>query len=146
MKRARTAGLRAGLSEVLLLSALLASIVPGRALAQAATPPAQPETGAGIATPAGAAGQGAAQDKTKTKTKKDAAPGAAKGAPPPGDAVSTPEKLRVYEQIDVTGRASDLVGTAGSATEGVTGHEDIEKRPVLRPGEVLETIPGVVIT
>src|SRR5436305_12381121 len=57
-----------------------------------------------------------------------------------------PDKLKVYEQIDVTSRASDLVGVADSATEGVTGQEDLAKRPVLRPGEVLETVPGVMIT
>lgn len=65
---------------------------------------------------------------------------------PPADGGSPPDKLHVYDQIEVTGRDSDLVGTADSATEGVTGHDDLAKRPVLRPGEVLETVPGVVIT
>ena len=65
---------------------------------------------------------------------------------PQGADSTTPEKLKVYDKIDVTDRASDLVGIADSATEGVTGQADLAKRPVLRPGEVLETVPGVVIT
>ncbi len=75
-------------------------------------------------------------------------------APPPSPpptpqtpaAATTPDKLKVYDKIDVTDRASDLVGIADSATEGVTGQADLAKRPVLRPGEVLETVPGVLIT
>jgi hypothetical protein len=66
--------------------------------------------------------------------------------PTPDDEATTPDKLKVYEHIDVTDRASDLVGIADSATEGVTGQADLAKRPVLRPGEVLETVPGVMIT
>lgn len=56
------------------------------------------------------------------------------------------EELQVYEEIEVVGRASELLGIADSASEGVTGREDLEKRPVLRPGELLETVPGVIIT
>ncbi|HYH45532.1 MAG TPA: TonB-dependent receptor [Thermoanaerobaculia bacterium] len=57
-----------------------------------------------------------------------------------------PTPLTVYEEIEVTGRGSDLSGIAGSATEGVTGREDLARRPILRPGELLETVPGVVVT
>jgi outer membrane receptor for Fe3+-dicitrate len=75
------------------------------------------------------------------------ASGAAGQEPPAteGDA-TTPDKLKIHDHIDVTDRASDLVGIADSATEGVTGQADLAKRPVLRPGEVLETVPGVMIT
>jgi hypothetical protein len=55
-------------------------------------------------------------------------------------------KLQVYDEIQVTSRASDMLGVADSASEGVTGHADLEKRPILRPGELLETVPGVIIT
>ncbi|HYG63417.1 MAG TPA: Plug domain-containing protein, partial [Thermoanaerobaculia bacterium] len=54
--------------------------------------------------------------------------------------------LQVYEEIEVTGRASDMVGVADSASEGVTGREDLQRRPVMRAGELLETVPGVIIT
>jgi outer membrane cobalamin receptor len=52
----------------------------------------------------------------------------------------------VEEQIEVTSRASDLVGVADSASEGAVGRDDLAQRPLLRPGELLETVPGVVIT
>src|SRR5690242_7430461 len=45
------------------------------------------------------------------------------------------DKLQVYDEIQVTSRASDMLGVADSASEGVTGHVDLEKRPILRPGE-----------
>ncbi|MBW8877588.1 MAG: TonB-dependent receptor [Acidobacteria bacterium] len=54
--------------------------------------------------------------------------------------------LQVYDEIQVIDRASDLVGVADSASEGVTGRKELEQRPILRPGELLETVPGVVIT
>jgi hypothetical protein len=57
-----------------------------------------------------------------------------------------PERLKIYAEIEVTDRASDMLGVADSASEGVTGHEDLERRPILRPGELLETVPGVIIT
>ncbi len=44
------------------------------------------------------------------------------------------------------GRIDDLIGTASSAAEGFVGHTELEQRPILRPGELLETVPGVVIS
>lgn len=56
------------------------------------------------------------------------------------------ETLQVYEAIEVTGRDSDMLRIADSASEGVTGSSDLERRPILRPGELLETVPGVIVT
>ena len=39
-----------------------------------------------------------------------------------------------------------MIGIAGSASEGTVGQEEISERPILRPGEVLETIPGMIVT
>ena len=50
------------------------------------------------------------------------------------------------EQIVVRGRADSLVGTAESASEGTVGAEQLEQRPLARPGEVLETVPGLIVT
>src|SRR5262249_22745115 len=50
------------------------------------------------------------------------------------------------ETVEVTGRADDLVGIADSASQGVTGRLDLQRRPILRPGELLETVPGVIVT
>jgi hypothetical protein len=52
----------------------------------------------------------------------------------------------VSTTIDVQGRADDLVGIAASSTQGTVGTKEIEERPMLRSGEVLEAVPGVIIT
>ena len=50
------------------------------------------------------------------------------------------------EALVVTGKAESLVGTAGSASKGQTSNRELVERPYLRRGEILESIPGVVIT
>jgi len=52
----------------------------------------------------------------------------------------------VNTTVNVQGRAEDLIGIANSATQGTVGAKEIEDRPILRSGEILETIPGVIIT
>jgi hypothetical protein len=48
--------------------------------------------------------------------------------------------------INVQGREDDLVGIADSATQGTVGAKELQNRPILRSGEVLETVPGLIIT
>jgi outer membrane receptor for Fe3+-dicitrate len=50
------------------------------------------------------------------------------------------------EPVLVTGRAADLLGVAGSASQGQVGQTELDTRPFLRSGEVLEVIPGVAVT
>ena len=52
----------------------------------------------------------------------------------------------VSTTINVESRADSLIGIAVSATEGTVGATEIQDRPILRAGEVLETVPGVIIT
>ena len=52
----------------------------------------------------------------------------------------------VSTTVHVEGRADDLIGIAESATQGTVGAKEIQYRPILRSGEVLETVPGVMIT
>ena len=52
----------------------------------------------------------------------------------------------VTTTISVQGREDDLTGIADSATQGTVGAKEIQDRPILRSGEILETIPGVIIT
>ena len=52
----------------------------------------------------------------------------------------------VSTTINVQGREDSLIGIADSATQGTVGATEIQSRPILRSGEVLETVPGVVIT
>jgi hypothetical protein len=66
--------------------------------------------------------------------------------PPADDGSAGEESLQVYDRVEVKTRADDLIGLASSATEGATGHEDLERRPILRPAELVETVPGVIAT
>jgi outer membrane receptor protein involved in Fe transport len=50
------------------------------------------------------------------------------------------------KDIIVTGRASDLIGIADAASEGVVGKIDLADRPIQRVGELLEVIPGFIAT
>lgn len=50
------------------------------------------------------------------------------------------------ETVVVTGRATDLTGVAASANQGSVSADDMALRPLLRPGEIVENIPGVIIT
>jgi hypothetical protein len=71
---------------------------------------------------------------------------------PPADSGSTDDDddedqpAQFEERVEVRARADDLVGIASSATEGATGHADLERRPILRAAELVETVPGVIAT
>ncbi len=52
----------------------------------------------------------------------------------------------VSTTVNVQGRADDLVGVAESGSQGTVGATEIQDRPILRSGEVLETVPGLIIT
>ena len=52
----------------------------------------------------------------------------------------------MLEEVTITGRKKVLVGEARSASEGVISQVDIYKRPVQRPGDILEAVPGLVVT
>ena len=65
--------------------------------------------------------------------------------PPPALAPDTEETLRL-STVEVTGRTDSLLGIAESATQGTTGAAQLADRPILRSGEILETVPGVIIT
>ena len=61
---------------------------------------------------------------------------------PPGTA-QPPTQM---PEVVVRGRAEDLLGTATSASQGAVGEVDLEDLPILRRGELLETVPGMVVT
>jgi outer membrane cobalamin receptor len=48
--------------------------------------------------------------------------------------------------VVVEGKARSLLGATDTASKGIATQEDFLSRPLLRRGEILETIPGVVIT
>lgn len=52
----------------------------------------------------------------------------------------------IIEEILVWGRATQLVGSAESASQGVVGYDDFSTRPLSRVGELVEVIPGMIAT
>jgi outer membrane receptor protein involved in Fe transport len=50
------------------------------------------------------------------------------------------------EEIEVTGHYENAVGTSDAASSGTITRQLMEDRPILRPGEVLELVPGLIIT
>lgn len=83
-----------------------------------------------------------------------AAPGSAAPIPSPSPSPSasaspTPGASGIAEigrVATVAGRSTNLVGRANAASEGTINQDQIANRPVLRPAEVLEAIPGLVIS
>lgn len=66
------------------------------------------------------------------------------GAPARAD--DAPDTKPDDNSIVVTGRQEDLTGAASSANQGTVSAGDLALRPILRPGEIVEQIPGVIIT
>jgi outer membrane cobalamin receptor len=62
------------------------------------------------------------------------------------DAEKAQEDGSSIEVLEVEGRSRNLIGEAISASEGVVGQSEIASRPMLRTGEVLELVPGMVVT
>ena len=63
----------------------------------------------------------------------------------PADISAHPTE-ETLEELVVTGRREHLAGEARSASEGVVGQMDLAIRPLLRPGDVLEAVPGLIVT
>jgi len=63
-----------------------------------------------------------------------------------GNTRARKRRVREFSSSARIGRHQNLVGTAESASQGTVGQEELSRRPILRPGEVLETVPGVIIT
>ena len=55
-------------------------------------------------------------------------------------------RARSLAIITVTGRADDLIGVASSASEGHIGSAELRLRPLTREGELLEAVPGLIVT
>jgi hypothetical protein len=65
--------------------------------------------------------------------------------PDVGSAAGVPG--RDIGEVTVTAtRSGKLIGNADSASEGTVLGEQLETRPVLRTGEVLEVVPGLIVT
>jgi hypothetical protein len=61
---------------------------------------------------------------------------------PQADAAGVP----TLEPVVVVAKSSNLIGTANSANEGTVLKKQLDQRTVYRPGELLETVPGLIVT
>ncbi len=50
------------------------------------------------------------------------------------------------DKVEITGHYDNAVGSSDAASEGRFGQLLIEQRPLLRPGALLEYVPGLVVT
>jgi hypothetical protein len=64
----------------------------------------------------------------------------------PGITGSGSTETTEMPEVVVQGRAEDLIGRANSASEGAIGESDLKDLPLLRRGELMETVPGMVVT
>ncbi|MDP9125386.1 MAG: TonB-dependent receptor [Pseudomonadota bacterium] len=62
----------------------------------------------------------------------------------PGAAASQADSGR--QRVEITAHYQNGVGTSGAASQGTVRGERLTDLPLLRPGEVLETVPGLVVT
>ncbi len=79
----------------------------------------------------------------------EAADGAAESADATAaasDESNADENESAQPSIYVYGRGEKRIGLAGAASEGGVAGADIEVRPLLRPGEILEATPGLIAT
>jgi hypothetical protein len=71
----------------------------------------------------------------------------AQDPPSPPQAAQQPDKKdQNTQEVLVTGRSEDLTGVAESATEGKVGQDQLKDRVIERTGEVMETVPGMIVT
>jgi len=50
------------------------------------------------------------------------------------------------QEIEIIGRQVNLIGSATSASAGRISHAELQRRPLLRTGEIVESVPGLVAT
>jgi hypothetical protein len=60
--------------------------------------------------------------------------------------VSTALQAQAPDEIVVRGRWDDPFGYTVSASQGVVGAAELDARPRLRTGEILEVVPGLIVT
>ena len=56
------------------------------------------------------------------------------------------DRLTPLAPVEVTGHYDNAIGTSDAASQGVVTARLLETRPPLRPGEVLEFVPGLIVT
>ena len=59
---------------------------------------------------------------------------------------SQSETIPTLPEVMVTGHYDNAVGTSDAASQGIVRGKLLQDIPLLRPGEALETVPGLVVT
>jgi hypothetical protein len=54
--------------------------------------------------------------------------------------------IPTLDPVEVTAKSDNLIGTATSSSEGTVTKVQLDTRPISRPGEVLEFVPGLIVT
>ena len=86
----------------------------------------------------------AADEATMPKEGPPAPESAAQAAGDAKDASAT--KGATTPQVEIVGHYQTGIETSDAASEGSVTYKLIEDRPILRPGEILEFVPGMIIT
>ncbi|MCC7091694.1 MAG: TonB-dependent receptor [Nitrosomonas sp.] len=60
--------------------------------------------------------------------------------------VSSAAGVPTLKEMVIRSNARELIGTANSANEGTVLKQQLDSRTVYRPGELLETVPGLIVT
>jgi hypothetical protein len=68
------------------------------------------------------------------------------GAAPTASGASAPGAAQQLAAVQVLGNYINSIGSSDAASAGTVTSKLIESRPTLRPAEVLEFIPGVIVT
>ncbi len=77
------------------------------------------------------------------QTTAPAAPAAKPAAPA---AKATANSPTTVNEVVVTTSRVNLIGVAATASQGSVTQKEVELRPIYRPGQLLETTPGLVVT
>ena len=54
--------------------------------------------------------------------------------------------IQTLETVEIKASSEDLIGVASTASAGTVTAKQLENRPLLRPAEVLEVVPGLIIS
>jgi outer membrane receptor protein involved in Fe transport len=60
----------------------------------------------------------------------------------PADALTAAD----LAEITITAERLELLGSASTASEGVAADQELQLTPAYRPGQLLETVPGMIVT
>ena len=56
------------------------------------------------------------------------------------------EEAKELSAVEVRARSENLLGEAAAGSEGVVSQQRLGAVPMLRPGEALEMVPGLIVT